>query len=73
VQDDYTLYDSLANIAFGTFASSGLRAVGGLARDRWKGLAAARQEDFLRSIEPSEWAASRKAYEQQIEPRHEPT
>jgi hypothetical protein len=25
LQDDYTLYDSLANIAFGTFASSGLR------------------------------------------------
>lgn len=67
LQDDYTLYDSLANIAFGTFASSGLRAVGGLARDRWKGLAAARQEDFLRSIEPSEWKAARIAYEQQVE------
>lgn len=66
LQDEYGLYDSLANIAFGTFASSGLRMVSGLARDRWKGLHAARQEDYLRSIEPSEWAAARRAYEQQI-------
>jgi hypothetical protein len=67
LQDEYGLYDSLANIAFGTFASSGLRMVGGLARDSWKGIAAARQEDFLRSIDPSEWKAARLAYEQQIE------
>lgn len=67
LQDDYGLYDSLANIAFGTFASSGLRAVGGAARDQWRGLAAARQEDFLRSIEPSEWAAVRQARERSIE------
>lgn len=67
MQDEYGLYDSLANIAFGTFASSGLRMVGGAARDRWKGLQAARQEDYLRSIEPSEWAAVRQTYERQIE------
>ena len=67
LQDDYTLYDSLANVAFGTFASSGLRMVGGVARDRWRGLAAARQEDFLRSVEPAEWAAVRAAHEQQLE------
>lgn len=35
LQDEYTLYDSLANIAFGTFASAGLRATGGLAVDAW--------------------------------------
>lgn len=67
LQDDYGLYDSLANITFGTFASAGLRSVGGLARDRWKGLAAARQEDYLRSIEPGEWAAARQAYERSLD------
>lgn len=67
LQDDYGLYDSLANIAFGTVASSGLRMVGGAARDRWRGLQAARQEDFLRSIAPEEWAAARLAYERQLE------
>lgn len=67
LQDEYGLYDSLANVAFGTFASSGLRMVGGAARDRWKGLQAARQEDFLRSVEPSEWAAVRQAHEQSLE------
>lgn len=67
LQDDYGLYDSLANVAFGTFASAGLRVVGGAARDRWRGLQAARQEDFLRSIEPAEWSAARAMYERQIE------
>jgi hypothetical protein len=67
LQDDYDLYDSLTNVAFGTFASAGLRTVGGLARDRWRGLAAARQEDFLRSVDQSEWAAARAAHEQQLE------
>lgn len=67
LQDDYGLYDSLANIAFGTFASAGIRMVSGLARDRWRGLAEARREDFLRSVEPSEWAAMRNAYEAQLE------
>lgn len=67
LQDDYGLYDSLTNIAFGTFASAGLRGVTGLARDRWRGLAAARQEDFLRSVEPAEWAAARMTYERQLE------
>lgn len=67
LQDEYGLYDSLANVAFGTFASSGLRMVGGAARDRWRGLQAARQEDYLRSVEPSEWAAVRAAHERQVE------
>lgn len=67
LQDDYSLYDSLTNVAFGTFASSGLRMVGGLARDRWRGLAEARQEDFLRSVEPEQWAAARAAYARQLE------
>lgn len=67
LQDDYGLYDSLANVAFGTFASGGLRVVGGVARDRWRGLQAARQEDFLRSVEPAEWSAARAMYERQIE------
>lgn len=67
LQDDYGLYDSLANVAFGTVASAGLRGVSGALRDRWRGIQAARQEDYLRSIEPSEWAAARSAYERQIE------
>lgn len=67
LQDDYSLYDSLANVAFGTFASSGIRAAVGGARDYWRGIRAARQEDFIRSIEPGEWKAARDAYERQIE------
>lgn len=67
LQDEYSLYDSLANMAFGTFASSGIRGVTGAMRDRWKGIQAARQEDFLRSVDPAEWKAVREAYEQQIE------
>lgn len=67
MQDEYGLYDSLANIAFGTFANTGLRMVAGGARDYWRGIRVARQEDFLRSIEPGEWAAARTAYEQQLE------
>lgn len=67
LQDDYSLYDSLTNITFGTLASTGLRTVSGLARDRWRGIQAARQEDFLRSVEPDQWAATRAAYEQQLE------
>jgi hypothetical protein len=67
LQDEYGLYDSLANIAFGTFASAGLRSVSGALRDRWRGLAAARQEDFLRAVEPSEWAAARSAYQSGLE------
>lgn len=66
LQDEYGLYDSLANVAFGTFASAGLRGVSGVLRDRWKGLQAARQEDFLRSIEPAEWEAARRAYQEQL-------
>lgn len=42
LQDDYTLGDSLANIAFGTFASSGLRAGGGAIADAWGGVRRAR-------------------------------
>lgn len=66
LEDEYGLYDSLANITFGTFASAGLRGVSGALRDRWRGIQAARQEDFLRSIEPAEWAAARAAYERQV-------
>lgn len=66
LQDDYGLYDSLANVAFGTFASTGIRGVSGALRDRWRGLQAARQEDYLRSIAPEEVAAARAAYERQI-------
>lgn len=67
LQDDYGLYDSLANVAFGTFANAGIRGVSGLLRDRWRGLQAARQEDFLRSVEPAEWEAQRRAYQAQLE------
>ncbi len=57
LQDDYSLYDSLANIAFGTFASAGLRGVAGVARDAWVGVRAAREMDLVRSIEPEQWRA----------------
>ena len=45
LQDDYTLGDSLANIAFGTFASAGLRAGGGYLKDVWGGVRRAREAD----------------------------
>lgn len=60
LQDDYTLMDSLANIAFGTFASAGLRAGGGALRDLHLGIDRARQVDALRAIEPETWAALRQ-------------
>lgn len=59
LQDDYSLGDSLANIAFGTFASAGLRAGGGFARDAYLGLSKARQIDALRAIDPEVWAKMR--------------
>lgn len=59
LQDDYSLYDSLANIAFGTFASAGIRGVSGAARDAWLGMARARELDALRGVDPSVWAKMR--------------
>jgi hypothetical protein len=60
LQDDYSLYDSLANIAFGTMASAGIRGVGGAVRDRVVGLSRARELDALRSIEPEVWQQLRQ-------------
>lgn len=59
LQDDYTLGDSLANIAFGTFASAGLRAAGGALRDLHLGIDRARAQDALRAVEPQVWASMR--------------
>lgn len=67
LDDDYGLYDSLVNVAFGSFASAGIRVGAGALRDRWMGLKAARQEDFFRSVEPERWNAMRVEYERQIE------
>lgn len=61
LQDDYTLLDSLANIAFGTFASAGLRAGGGALNDAYLGLDQARRLDALRAIEPEVWERMRQA------------
>lgn len=60
LQDDYSLYDSLANVAFGTFASAGIRGVSGAARDAYLGLARARQLDALHAIDPGVWEAARQ-------------
>lgn len=63
LQDDYSLYDSLANIAFGTVASAGLRGVSGAARDAWVGIARARELDALRAVDPEVWQSMRLAAE----------
>lgn len=63
LQDDYSLYDSLANIAFGTVASAAIRGVSGAARDAWLGLARAQEIDRLRAVEPEVWQAMREAAE----------
>lgn len=60
LQDDYTMVDSLANIAFGTFASAGLRTGAGALRDFHLGLDKARQLDAMRSIEPEVWERMRQ-------------
>lgn len=63
LQDDYTMVDSLANIAFGTFASAGLRTAGGGLRDLGVGLSEARRMDAMRSIEPEVWERLRQQTE----------
>lgn len=61
LQDDYSLYDSLANVAFGTFASAGIRGISGAARDAWLGMAKARELDALRGVDPQVWASAKAA------------
>jgi len=54
LQDDYSLYDSLANITFGTFASAGIRVAGGAVKDIWVASRRLRQiqDEQLRDMMP---------------------
>lgn len=66
LQDDYSLYDSLANIAFGTLASGGLRVAGGAAKDVWMATRRLReiQQQHLQDIMPGLERSMREDLEQ---------